>query len=254
MKHNYIESLKDDVQYREYLESVKNVEETIEELESIDSLEKYLSSEYKLDFLPNGVQALKNIIAERNNVLLDLLWDLNLDGWIEVELSSDKEIFNVIEERILDEIVPNEIEYYELNCHYLPHYSEYLSLDEVNDRMREHTELIEDLGKQWKWIQNMIINALNPRYIVDIDTSYKSISTYITCYTKNYHEIVEVLDGDIDSDDIADSLGTEFEYDEETFTIRVSDHEVGGRYDEYAGYWENYAGCEINILLPTTLK
>lgn len=248
--HNYIEDLKSDIEYKEYLESLNSAEENINTLESIKTLEEYLSNPYKNDCFPETVAYLKAMINHRDEEFENIVWTLDLDEHIDFDTANDNEIFSVIEELVFDKLIPNEIENWQNCCHFVSERDGYLSIDETNDKLLEHSELIEDSERQWNWIQKEIINSLNPKHIVDIDTSHKSISTYITCYTKNYHEILETIEGYIEEDDIKESLSSEFEYDEETFTIRISDHEIGGRYDEYSGCYRSYARSEISIKIP----
>lgn len=56
-----------------------------------------------------------------------------------------------------------------------------------------------------------IVEYLPSELIKGIDTSRKSISIYITCFTKDYDKVKELLRAFINDDVIANSLGSEYE-------------------------------------------
>lgn len=76
------------------------------------------------------------------------------------------------------------------------------------------------------------------QYIVSVDTSTKSVSTYLTVR----------IDGLDDFEALGEVTGTALEDDDtkpETFTVRISDHQPGGRFGDYGRI--EYGGGDIEI-------
>lgn len=129
------------------------------------------------------------------------------------------------------------------------------SADDYFDDMIDQVQTIErqrhedGLDEQWEAIQRFIANLNNHGIAINgIDTSTKSISTYITIPAGNWKKFTEFANGMADYSYFGYDPDDEEEGDdapETPFTIRISDHEPGGRMGAY-GYF-NYPSDDVMI-------
>lgn len=231
LEHNYLNSMKQDAS--ELLKDILEVENTLTALENLSSLEEYLTSG----------------LASCDESTLEDIYETR--GWEETRYPSYEEgeiSLEELHELLLNDIKEDLTRYYTDNAKWDDIKNCYISLDELNSECNEIQESINESQKVFTEILD-IINLIPKESITGIDTSYKSISTYVTCKTSSYKKIVEELESYINTDLIADSLGSEYEYDQKNFTIRISDHETGSCFDHNTGDYRYYSDGEISIII-----
>lgn len=224
LKHNYLEDLKYDLNL--IGKDIEEVETIINRINGYTTLEEYLESQSCTD-----LDDLYSIYSKD--------YDKYENGEITLE---------DCHELILAEVKEDERRYYEANAKWDEYKNQYVSLNSLQNHYFDKKEELENNEKKFKEVLE-IIERIPNSLIKSIETSRKSISTYVTCYTKDYPVIIEELRELVDNDEIDNALGTEFEFDDEIFTIRISDHAVGSYFNETLGYYCDYSDSEISIIL-----
>lgn len=227
VKHNYLEDLKYDLKL--IAKDIEEIESIIGKIEDLSTLEEYLNCDF--------------ISA---NVTLEELYE-NFDR-IYSRYENDEISLDEVHDLILEEVKQDWINYYSDNAKWNEYQNNYISLYALQDNYSDKKGELDNTEQKIKEILD-IIELIPAHCIKDIETSRKSISTYIECYTKDYPVIIEKISALVDNDEIDNALGTEFEFNEKYFTIRISDHETGSYFDEELGYHRNYLDGEISIIL-----
>lgn len=116
------------------------------------------------------------------------------------------------------------------------------AIQAYEDMESELPDIEHDLNRVIKIVDELADNGFTPK---SISTSRLSISTYLTFDIKDYDRLVEEYDGAIDFDDIEETA-----HDYTEFEVRISDHEVGGYFneaiDDEVHYNDNNAKLDVN--------
>lgn len=91
---------------------------------------------------------------------------------------------------------------------------------------------------------DIILEEIGSKFTIkDVSVSRKSVSTYVKIPVDKYEGFKKLYEGIANFDNVDEEILGE----EETFTVRISDHNVGGYTSEYTQEFVSYAGEEVLI-------